>query len=759
MIKKVELLAPAGNREAFYGALHAGADAVYLGGAKFGARAFAENFNQEELLECLKYAHLLGRKVYLTVNTLIRETELDELYEYLLPYCEAGLDGVIVQDIGAFLYIREHFPLLPLHVSTQMTITGRYGAKLLADMGAVRIVPARELSLEEIRSMKEACGLELETFIHGAMCYCYSGQCLFSSILGGRSGNRGRCAQPCRLPYTVETGGKSSGECYPLSLKDMCTIEHLPKLIEAGIDSFKIEGRMKKPEYAAGVTAVYRKYIDRYYTQREKGKNSGEPLIIEKEDLEALSSLYIRTQRQDGYYFRQNGRNMVTLESPAYVAADETLLNRIRERYLVQKLTEKISISAKLRIGKPAQVTFSTKGRHVTVHGEVVQAAQKQPVSQENIERQLTRLGDSAFSAEQVEIQLDERAFYPLKALNELRREAVRLLEEELLRGTEAGNVTSSGAAVQAQERSDSTHERISGGKHSMRAVIRTQEQLEALTGIAGNELSVFLERIYIEADLCVGVTGPLCMDTLKKLPAHTECFLVLPAILRDGDSSYLKKLLELLLQPGSGVRFRGCMVRSLEGWAFLQQAGYAGAVTADAGLYVWNLKTLKQYCESVPGRQDYKLDCFCLPLELNAGEQRILVEQSPIPAEKLIYGRIPMMVTANCVAKTTGQCRRKGQSGNVVLRDRLGKEFPVELNCIHCMNIIYNSVPLSLHGAFAGRRPYIRQTRPRLDFTVESGKETEEILKYFAGVIAGRECDGPPYQDYTTGHEKRGAE
>ncbi len=235
---KVELLAPAGSRESFYGAIHAGADAVYLAGDRFGARAYAENFTGESLLECIRYAHLLGRKIYLTVNTLLKDSELEELYDYLLPFYEAGLDAVIVQDLGVFRFVRKHFPDLRIHVSTQMTVCSGYGASLLKAMGAERIIPARELGLQELISMKRHAEIEIETFVHGAMCYCYSGQCLFSSIAGGRSGNRGRCAQPCRLPYSVGSKAGKSRECYPLSLKDMCTVEKLPLLIEAGGDSF-----------------------------------------------------------------------------------------------------------------------------------------------------------------------------------------------------------------------------------------------------------------------------------------------------------------------------------------------------------------------------------------------------------------------------------------------------------------------------------------------------------------------------------------
>ena len=438
MKKRVELLAPAGNLDAFYGAIHAGADAVYLAGTKYGARAYADNFTQEDLVKCLRYAHLLHKKVYLTINTLAKEEELKELPAFLQPYVEEGLDGVIIQDFGVLKTVAEHFPGLSLHASTQMSVSGIHGAKLLKEMGVERIVPARELSLSEIRRIKQETGLEIECFIHGAMCYCYSGQCLFSSILGGRSGNRGRCAQPCRLPYQVTIGGRTGKECYPLSLKDMCTIELLPELIEAGIDSFKIEGRMKKAEYAAGVTAYYRKYIDRY----ENGDNS----MPSRKDLEDLSHLYIRSERTDGYYHRRNGKEMVTITSPAYQASDERLLNDIQEKYLSEIKKIPIQMKAEFVIGNPAKLTLSTKQtsdasiQEVTVYGDVVSPAQKAPITMENVRKQLRKLGDSSFTLEdqgskesEPDIYLDDGAFYPLKQINDLRREAVARLEEVML--------------------------------------------------------------------------------------------------------------------------------------------------------------------------------------------------------------------------------------------------------------------------------------------------------------------------------------
>ena len=432
-IKKVELLAPAGNMEAFFGAIHAGADAVYLAGKEYGARALADNFTRKEICECLRYAHLWKRKVYLTVNTLVKEEELARLTEFLTPLADAGLDGVIVQDFGVFSCIRENFPSLPLHVSTQMTVTGPYGAKLMGRLGAVRIVPARELSLSEIIHLKEVSGLEVECFIHGAMCYCYSGQCLFSSILGGRSGNRGRCAQPCRLPYAVEYGKQQSKECFPLSMKDLCTIEKLPELIRAGIDSFKIEGRMKKPEYAAGVTALYRKYIDRYY--------DGLSASPSQEDLKILSQLYIRSQVQDGYYDRKNGRDMITLDSPGYNGSSPELLSKIREKYITAKPKMDIRMKGYFQLGKPARIEICrTEGaERIVCEGEPVEAAVNAPVTGENISKQLRKLGDTVFRLDpgyhggNPEIMIDEGIFYSLKSVNELRRAGIHALEEAII--------------------------------------------------------------------------------------------------------------------------------------------------------------------------------------------------------------------------------------------------------------------------------------------------------------------------------------
>ncbi len=751
--KKVELLAPAGNMEGFYGAIHAGADAVYLGGNRFGARAYADNFTLEELTFCIRYAHIWGRKVYLTVNTLVKEQEFKELYEYLAPLYEAGLDAVIVQDIGVFHYIKSQFPGLLLHVSTQMTITGVYGAELLKTMGASRIVPARELSLEEIAKIKQETNLEIECFIHGAMCYCYSGQCLFCSILGGRSGNRGRCAQPCRLPYSVENGNNRTKECYPLSLKDMCTIEHLPELIASGIDSFKIEGRMKKPEYTAGVTAIYRRYIDSYYKE-SAADDTIKACKPDRQDMQALSSLYIRSERQDGYYHKHNGRDMITLHTPAYSRSDEVLLTSIRKQYLEKRPLIPVDMEANFVCGQPARLAISLAGKEEkhfvkTVMGDLVEPAQRQPVTKENLEKQLRKLGGSCFTINSLSIVSDENIFLPLKAINELRREAVTALENALIEKQgaiierTASKITCSTGAIASETE----------GGHLFLS-LKTMEQLKgSFTWLKSNSFKG-IDRIYINGDLLLRAAKEQTVTLCSQLSNHCEIVIALPYVLRAFDLSYLEQIFSLAIE--NPCIFSGFLVRSMEGMGYLRNNHYQGKIYTDAGFYNWNRESIAFWKPYMTG--------FCLPLELNEREQRELLGVG-IPCEKIIYGRIPMMITANCVAKTTTGCLKaevqpEAMKDNILyLADRYKKRFPVCLNCTHCMNIIYNSVPLSLHSQL---ERWQKKVDIRLDFTIEGTQEMLDIITFFIKTKNRTEkgkLPALPYQEYTTGHEKRGVE
>lgn len=492
---------------------------------------------------------------------------------------------------------------------------------------------------------------------------------------------------------------------------------------------------MKKPEYAAGVTAVYRKYIDKYY------EKPGEKLSISGEDLHRLSCLYIRSERQNGYYHKHNGKEMVTLNNPAYSGSDEQVLEQIREKYLYKHLTLPVQMKASFLTGTVAKLTLRCDQTEVTVTGETVQKAAKQPITVENISKQLGKLGGSNFHLDgTMDIRVSENAFYPLKTMNELRRKGLSLLEQKL--------ITANGFPYtrEVQKPFDITgaHNGHMQKQSGFSLYLRTAEQWN------GFLRSSFLKkpkehtslRIYVDSDLFLtwGDTIAEHLQILKKIPAETV--LALPKIIRLRDSRYLKLLEKSIRDNLEAVD--GFLISSLEHVGLLQQWDFLQSKKryGDHGLYLWN-------CRSIEFWTDY-LDGFCLPLELNYAEQRQLVN-GILPAEKFLYGRIPMMVTANCVTKTTDHCRREEGFGITELTDRYHKVFPVMRNCTHCYNIIYNSVPFSLHKTVAKWKDSFCC---RLEFTTESENETWNVLEYFYGSRTDL-----PYTEYTTGHEKRGVE
>ncbi len=711
-----------------------GADAVYLGGSKFSARAYADNFTDEEICKAILYAHVCGKKVYMTVNTLLKDGELSELVPYMRPFYEAGLDGVIVQDFGVFTALKEAFPGLSLHASTQMTLTGSMGTAFLQSLGAERIVPARELSLREIKKIKEDTGIEIEVFVHGAMCYCYSGQCLMSSIIGGRSGNRGRCAQPCRLPYQVETAGGNSGkkEVYPLSMKDMCTLSILPDLIEAGVDSFKIEGRMKKAEYAAGVTSVYRKYIDRYFQTGREGYR------VDKKDLEFLSSLYIRSQIQDGYYYKQNGADMITLNSPAYNGSEESVLKRIRETYIdvpaEKKKKAPVSMEITLHVGAPAafHVKVLQTEKEIFLTGPAVDKAQKNPITEENVRKCFGKLGDTFFavSPEQMHIEMDADCFYPLKTMNELRRQGM----EELLKLYYPMGRTENKAEEALVQENAAAPDRRTEQEHAV--LLQKKEQLTALM-----ESDFPYDTVYLESDFRneAGVVGEAETEACRN--AGKKVYIALPFIVRDKDEAFLTKLLPLL------NRADGVLVRNLETLGFLQENDYKGSIRLDGGMYCFNKKTVSFY--------EPLAESYCMPYELNHKEQKSLSRrETGILTEHVVYGRIPLMVTANCTQRTMEKCIKSTHMGENRLRDRYRKEFPVMLHCRYCYNVILNSVPLSLHDTISIQTDDIL----RIQFTSEDYRETRAVLKFLKNRMEGGSME-PPFTEFTKGHEKRGVD
>lgn len=732
-MKKVELLAPAGNYKALKGAISAGADAVYLGGDRYGARAYADNFSQAEICEGLHYAHVFGRRVYLTVNTLVKERELNGLYDFINPLYQEGLDGVIVQDLGALCFIRNHFPDLPLHASTQMTLTGAWGTEMLKKEGVTRVVPARELSLDEIKHIKETTGVEVEAFIHGAMCYCYSGQCLFSSILGGRSGNRGRCAQPCRLPYQIE----KEPECYPLSMRDMCTLNLIPELIAAGIDSFKIEGRMKRPEYAAGVSAIYRKYIDLYYERPEEYQ-------IDPKDMELLNSLYLRSNTGSGYYHTRNGKELLTLHSPSYTETGAELLKSIEEKYLTDKLSLKTNAKVTMEAGKAAVITLKCGRVSVTCTGQTVQQALKQPLSEDKIISQIKKSGNSLLEISQVELETTGNIFMPIGAINELRRTASECMEAAIIKSNGPSCESRSALPEVPILHPDRTKSKeVSDQKpvRTLHVLVQTKPQLFSA-------LSQEVDRIYLDYGLFADLGADGLWELLDKHQMRNgeaqEIYIAAPYVSRWPQEKYLN---EIRLAAANGL-VHGVLVRNLESLGFFEKYLSREQLVLDTGLYAWNREGIRFF--SAKAAELY------FPVECNGAEWKTLLhfEEESLSRSVLVYGRLPMMITAGCLEKTKGTCAAR--SGFTMLKDRYDKMFPVYHDCHSCYNVIYNSVPLSLHKLLGdwAKEPLCC----RLDFTTEGEEETCRIIEYFKELSRG--ANKPPiYEQYTTGHYKRGVE
>jgi putative protease len=737
MMHTVELLAPAGSREAFLGAVSAGADAVYLAGQKFGARAYAGNFTEEELIVSLKEAHLLGRKIYLTVNTLTREEELPELTDFVSRMYEHGLDGVIVQDLGVISALRKRCPGLLLHASTQLSVTGAESVRFLKDLGVCRVVPARELSLKEMKQLKEEGGIEVEAFIHGAMCYCYSGRCLMSGFLGGRSGNRGRCACTCRLPYRVlDPEGRPAGtdagkkEYYPISMKDMSVLDILPDLMDAGIDSFKIEGRMKKPEYAAGVTSVYRRYIDYFYKWDREGRKS--PWRVKKEDRAWLTSLYIRTEIGTGYYYQDKGRDMLTIGLPGYAGADPAILEEVRKRYLSGLPRLGIKGRAFLYEGQEAVLEVEYDGIRASARGIPVSAAQKRPVTEAEIRDRLSKTGDTLFVFDSLQVSCGDGIFIPNGALNALRREALSSLEEAVLRERRGIRAGEAGLQTDPAEQKgkkglpaacpEGIYKKEDGMPLPLYVSAVTQAQADAA---ADTGCSVLIADASLDIERPEGFTGAF--------------YRALPSVFR---VKARRRMADFM---------KGCdglMVRTLEQLEFIREAGFEGQVLADASIYQWN-------GESAACLDAYA-DARVLSWELDRRDLKNLLDKGRQKNIMMVYGRVPLMVSEGCLKKTENVCSGR-EEGFWKLLDRKNKQFPCRTVCSFCYNVIYNSLPLSLHQYL--QDPAVTGCDAMLiSLTTEDAGESRRILKAFMQPAeAGEGGSSFPLTEYTNGHFRKG--
>ena len=726
--RQVEVLAPAGSFESMKAAIAAGADAVYIGGSQFGARAYADNLDEDHMLEAINYAHLHGASLYMTVNTLVKEKELDSLFDYLNPYYMAGLDAVIVQDMGVFTYIREHFPDLDIHASTQMTITGAEGASLLKKMGASRVVTARELSLEEIARIHREVGVEIESFVHGALCYCYSGQCLLSSLIGGRSGNRGRCAQPCRLPYDVRKDGHSCqprDERYVMSLKDLCVLDILPDILEAGVYSLKIEGRMKSPRYTAGVVSIYRKYVDRYLKSGRKGYH------VDPRDKKTLLDLFDRGGFTDGYYVQHNGRDMVALkEKPAFRQGNQELFDYLDAAYVNAELKEPVTGSLVVEEGKPVSLVLSCvdpDGENVTVQteGTVVMTAQNQPMTEDKLRKQIQKTGNTPFQFTDLTISIVGNVFLPVQALNELRRTSLEKLERELL-----GKYRRESGKRETDDRS----EKKTPKEMELHVLLDTPDGFDTVLELESvRELQ--LEADGFEPDQWSAYAFS-CHEAGKR------CVLVLPVIFRTEAIRFFEKNWQYLTEAG----FDGLLVRSMEEIVYVKEKGFSIPLFGDHNLYVFNQTAKETYDQMGLTRQT-------LPLELNSQELEQLGCQG---MELVVYGYLPVMTSAQCIQKTTDRCTHR--PGLLRMRDRTGKDLPVKNRCTFCYNTIYNPSPLSL----LGQEHLIHRLAPdaiRLQFTWETKEQIRQIVQAYRAVFLEGKTGQIPFTDITRGHFKRGVE
>ena len=702
--KDFELLAPAGNLEILKGVIESGADAVYVGGSMFGARAYANNFTEEELLEAIDFAHLRGVKVYLTVNTLIKNSEFSKLYDYLLVYYKRGLDAVIVQDIGVVKAIHEYFPSMEIHTSTQMTVTGADGVRFLSQFGVTRVVMAREVSLAEMKRIHEETGMELEAFVHGALCYSYSGQCLFSSILGGRSGNRGRCAQPCRLPYTVE--GKKDE--YILSLKDMCGIKALDKLHDAGVYSLKIEGRMKQLEYACGVVKYYRSYID-----------SMKP--VSDADYDRIKALGNRCGFTDRYYFDHNGSDMVTYVKPNFVsnAAEPSPEKR------------KLSIEGELvlREGEPGSLTVKRGDVTYKASIEPVSAALKAPLDKKAAIDRINKTGDTDFEFSHIKAQIGENVFVPNGALNKLRRDAISGLCDKLLKKyyrNDARYADMSRLTVLPEHvvKSDAAHDEAINDYTTICSCM-TRAQLDTLIGYE------CFDVFYLDFDMYDRNTliQQFADDVKSLTKRNKKVYLMLPTIFRADSSDYFVSIAKEL----DKVSFEGFVVKNYEELYLTENLFTGKKVILDHNMYTFNDVSKSAFFE-------HGVSGDTVPLELNSRE---IMHRNNIGSQMIVYGYYPLMTTANCVHKNTKGCDKKQKL--IYLKDRYNKSFAVCNNCKECYNTIYNSLPTMLTKNIsklkeAGIRSF------RYSFTIETPKQIKAVMD-------------DKVAEYTNGHYKRGVE
>ena len=705
-----EILAPAGSIPALYGALNAGADAVYVGADKFSARAYAENPSVEEICEALDYAHLFNKKIYLALNTLLKDSELKDALKILEPLYLCGLDGIIIQDIGLISVMKDFFPGLPLHASTQMAVASVSGARYLKDLGMSRIVLARELSMKEISDITKdgrEYGYETECFVHGAMCYSYSGCCLFSSMAGGRSGNRGRCAGPCRKSYAVyddmesAVKGRNGSDYYPLSMRDMCVIGHIGDMADAGVDSLKIEGRMKVPEYAAGVSHIYKTALTKY----ESGTLNKNDIKNYEND---LRQLYIRSKVGTGYLYEYNGPDMLTLDNPSYssIANDNEskLKADIKSEYIDKNYKLDVDMTVNVKTGEPVSLKVKTGDIVSEITGNICDKAQKNPTDDDAIKKQMMKTGNTVFAVKNLEIENDCDSFVPVGALNSLRRDGLDDLYNKLI----------SKYHRESHVDIDGLYEKKSG---ALTTVKNQGVNLPEFRLSDRNQFKAFID-VRPEGTVSVDIFSVIFDDdsmVKSYINDGGKLKLILPHVIRQKNVFFINNRLDDLVSK-YGDNVYAIEANGYDGLSFALKYKDRFSIFTAGSIYVFN-----RFAENF-----IKENGFISKTSYEKNKKEL--GRSGVCTRVIsLYGYIPMMLSAGCVIKTHDKCDKKRNI--IYLKDESGRIFPVKPCHELCHNVIYNNVPQVLFAKlrdFGDKYEYFS-----IDFTVEDYDETYRILNF----------------------------
>lgn len=635
MSNKIELLAPAGNFECLAAAVQNGADAVYIAGKCFGARSFAENFDNDELIRAVDYCHLRGVKAHITVNTLVSDSEFPAAAEYLAFLNNIGADAVIVQDMGVADFILKNFTELEVHASTQMTVHNSDGVLALEDIGVKRVVLSRELSTAELSEISAKTSAELEVFGHGALCMCYSGQCLMSSIIGGRSGNRGKCAQPCRLPYTVRGNGKKA---FYLSLKDLCSLEHIAELEKIGISSLKIEGRMKGAAYVAAAVRVYRKYIDC-------------PAKINQEDIALLDSIFNRGGLTDGYLIGKTGTHMFAFDKPdnPYRREDAELAKAMALSAKEENRKTVLDCRIDIKEGKKVTLTISANGIDVTyTHEKAAETAQKQPLTSEGVAERLRKTGGTPFEFGKIDVKIEENPYLAASELNAVRRNSLELFAKAYAESFRR----KSDYTLDIIETDEVPHE-----KPRFTCEVTTIEQYRA---VKSEKFELWYVPLHIVQNN---------RDELEEIKEKTV--IVLPAIIHENENERIKAETKRLIHEG----FRGVLISNIA-----QLCSFRGEkIYGGFRLNIFNSRALGFYAEH---------GVFAAELSPELTMRQISDIKKSVPVQVQAYGRLPLMITENCVIKNGGGCPCNSGSS---ITDRMGMTFPIIKDGSSCRNVILN--------------------------------------------------------------------